>query len=407
MALAALTFRSSTASMIATRCGALAGDFEKNSERPRASSTGITLRTLPSSTTRSSTNRSECARAMIWRLTGWSGLAPSTPLGRRLRRAQQAARGAIGEGRLARALRPGQQPGVVQPSSRPGRLEGFLRRLVAVSSKTSRGWRSSATDRQPILHGRPDPGLHLLDAADRVDHGAARRLGAGDRQEALAQPLVERLALDSNRISPRPDTKARSSPRSPAGRRFRVRSGIVSSRTCTSSSGDQAPDRCPRPRPGRRVVEWRSGRRPPRRPWPSAGRITRSTWSRRAAYISSVSVHRAPAVGLAPKHDWISRMISAPWEPPGSRFATTSRPAFSRRATRRLSWVDFPSPLAAFEGDELAVDHRPKLASSPRKSRPRKSRRASRPWRRRSRPPPPCRGRHSLGLVGGPGNSTR
>ena len=46
MALAALTFRSSAASTIATRCGALAGDLEKNSESRRASSTGITLRGL-------------------------------------------------------------------------------------------------------------------------------------------------------------------------------------------------------------------------------------------------------------------------------------------------------------------------------------------------------------------------
>ncbi|MNE57291.1 hypothetical protein D3C80_1522440 [compost metagenome] len=54
------------------------------------------------------------------------GRSPQRPTGRIGRCAQQAARGAIGEGRLAAALDTAQQPGVMQTSPVQGVQKGFL-----------------------------------------------------------------------------------------------------------------------------------------------------------------------------------------------------------------------------------------------------------------------------------------
>jgi hypothetical protein len=39
-----------------------------------------------------------------------------------------------------------------------------------------------------------------------------------------------------------------------------------------------------------------------------------------------------------------SRIASAPGEPPGSRVATTRRPARASRIARMSAWVDLPEP---------------------------------------------------------------
>src|SRR5690606_15257434 len=78
------------------------------------------------------------------------------------------------------------------------------------------------------------------------------------------------------------------------------------------------------------------------RPASSAGRIVRSRWSDRAAYISRVSV-RADQRSASPETA-ILRISSAPGEPPGSRVWTTSSPAARSRSTNRRACVVLPAP---------------------------------------------------------------
>ena len=257
----------------------------------------------------------------------------------------------------------------MQPAARPARLEGLLR---PPRGRRGRRPRADGGARQPWTASRACTAAQTRASTSSsvpvgVDHRAALRLGARDGQEALAQPLVEGQALG---FEPHLRARPRTWPapaRSSTGRsKISVRSGRVVLQDVGLQRGDQRRVRAA----GRALIGAgrirRSGRRPPRRPRASAGRITRSTWSRRAAYISSVSV-----TGLqrsAAPFSTSSRMLSAPGEPPGSRVATTSRPLGLQARDQALELGGFARPLAAFECDEPPSRHRPKMAGSPRMS---------------------------------------
>src|SRR3954453_20292815 len=75
-------------------------------------------------------------------------------------------------------------------------------------------------------------------------------------------------------------------------------------------------------------------------PAPSAGAITPSTSSARAAANSAVSAH-----GLISTRSSKRRRISSPSNvPPGSRVATTSLPSARRASASRFACVDLPEP---------------------------------------------------------------
>src|SRR5690606_8742127 len=77
-------------------------------------------------------------------------------------------------------------------------------------------------------------------------------------------------------------------------------------------------------------------------PLSSAGRMTSSTWSLRAAAHRMASM-RTPNSSAAPDKS-TCRTASAPGEPPGSRVTSTSWPARRSESARRLIWVDLPAP---------------------------------------------------------------
>ena len=292
--------------------------------------------------------------------------------------------------------------------ARSAARRGAAGRATRASSKAApaASWpwaRRHRGDAGPRLsHGRPAGrctaaqtcGLDRVHRCRRRRSGrsAPARRGRWPRKPSRSRWWKARpLALEPHLAAARAWARAQARLR-PAGRRSA--SGPAASRPAParSSAVDQRRDRSRRRRPGRRG--WSSAKRSQttQAPRSSAGRITRSRWSRRAAYISSVSVDGRPAVGGAVQHQLADGL--------GARRAAglaggdhLAGPAPRRRATRRFSWVDLPGPLPAFEGDEPPARHARQdggFASDVQRQR-RGSEGAARTGRRRSPRRPPAR----------------
>ena len=284
------------------------------------------LRALPSSGSRSSTIRSGWARPATWRLTGSSGAGAERPEARLAARAQQPARGAIGEGRLADPLGADEQPGVVQPAALQGVQEGALVGFLAGPVERLAGMRRRRGHGGPMrLFTQPQTAAATV-ASSREASISTQRSGS---RSAMARKAARRRSWKSSALGLEP----RLGP-APPGRAHQAHLGGQ-----VEDQGQVGPQSRPaRPFQGLDQRLWRAaagalvGARGvgeavadhPVAPRARAGAITVSMWSRRAAYISSVSVigdqrSASPVTSSA-------RIASAPGEPPGSRVTSTSRP---------------------------------------------------------------------------------
>ena len=243
---------------------------------------------------------------------------------------EQAAGEAEGERRLAHALRPGDQPGVVHPPR--------AHRLQQIASAAA--WPSSS-------------GLARGSGSAHGGAGTARARTTSNTRAATSASVARRRR--SARTAPARRRRWRGSPRARARRNRRpaARSGrphaARPAADAAPTSGRHVQHECqvgpqseharsaPRslrdPRPGRSPdrPSWnrRTGRTPPRSRRPAPGGCVRATWSARAAKCSSVSAsgdHAPRRTAAAP------RSRSAPGAPPGSRVAA---PAGPRRPAHR------------------------------------------------------------------------
>src|SRR4029450_10717467 len=107
---------------------------------------------------------------------------------------------AEGERRLADAARPRDQPSMVQPARLPGAQQGLLGERVADEVSIGAGRRRAGLGRishrgssltEAAEEFRLDVRLNGLDGPAGIDEGAALRILARDRQEAVAQAIVE------------------------------------------------------------------------------------------------------------------------------------------------------------------------------------------------------------------------
>ena len=297
-ALAALGLRSSAASMIATRQGERPATWRRTPAAGGPRRPGCCA-ALPSSTSARAPSGPDASGRSTWRLTGSLGIGAQQAMRRSGRRRAAGAR-------RGRRKSPCRRPPARSAARRgasgraPAASAGLLGRFGVVEAKTSRGWARRPARTPSRSCTAPQIAAATPRAAGGVDHDAALRLGGGDLQEGLrAAARGTAWPLASKRTPRRRGRAARGQARLHRQVQDQGEVGLLVADHVLLQRRDQRLGRAAGRRPGRRG--WNSAKRSQitQAPRSSAGRITFSRWSRRAAYINSVSLVGRPALGAA------------------------------------------------------------------------------------------------------------
>ena len=253
---------------------------------------------------------------------------------------EHAPRRGLGEARLAHALGPGEQPGMMKLARRPGARELLDGAVLAEDHGSKSAMASSRRCGDFVRQARtrrsagPAPALPQRSCgrpARPCDDSRRRgrrcgRLTAVARPGPLRCPRRERAPRCGREGARRCRNRGSPAPLDPEA----ARSALIGERAIEEAVGQHPVD----PRPAPAGSSCRHGRRgPPRTAGPPLRRSSASS----------------------PPPSSSSRIASAPWLPPGSRVTRTSRPrALSASASAR-TWVDLPTPSPPSRRDELAA----------------------------------------------------